>query len=171
MVTQLYPPLAAALVAAGRSEEALALLAEVGESPAARDSLNYPAKLPAMVRTALAAGDPVLAGRLADGFEPAYPEGEHALRTARAALAEAAGRLEEAAALYADAAERWAEFGTVPEQAYALLGHGRCLLALVRDGAGEPLRRARELFASMGYEPALAETERLLRETAAAATA
>ena len=34
----------------------------------------------------------------------------------------------------------------------------------------EPLREAKELFASMGYKPALAETEALLAETAAAAS-
>ena len=75
----------------------------------------------------------------------------------------------EAAALYAEAAERWREFGNVPERAYALLGQGRCL---PRSAArrGEPLREARELFASMGYRPALAETDALLGESEAAAT-
>ena len=34
--------------------------------------------------------------------------------------------------------------------------------------SAEPLREARELFASMGYKPALAETDALLAETAAA---
>jgi hypothetical protein len=36
--------------------------------------------------------------------------------------------------------------------------------------AEQPLREARELFASMGYEPALAETEALLGEMEAAAS-
>ena len=43
-----------------------------------------------------------------------------------------------AATLYAEAAARWQEFGNVPERAYALLGQGRCLLAL-----GQPRPRSR----------------------------
>ncbi|MBA3245769.1 MAG: hypothetical protein H0T61_11430, partial [Actinobacteria bacterium] len=49
-----------------------------------------------------------------------------------------------------------------------LLGQGRCLAALGQPPA-EPLREARELFASMGYKPALAETEALLAQGEAAA--
>ena len=105
---------------------------------------------------------PELAKRLVDGVEPRTPLVEHALHAARAQLAEAAGDHAEAAALYAEAAERWREFGNVPERAYALLGQGRCLAALGQPEAQEPLREARELFASMGYRPALAETEALL---------
>lgn len=58
--------------------------------------------------------------------------------------------------------------GTVPEQAYALLGQGRCLVALEDPAAEEPLRQAAELFSSMGYRPALAETNALLEQTTAA---
>jgi class 3 adenylate cyclase len=35
----------------------------------------------------------------------------------------------------------------VPERAYALLGQGRCLRALGRPAAEEPLHEARDLFA------------------------
>ena len=45
---------------------------------------------------------------------------------------------------------------------------GRCLHALADAGAEAPLAEARELFASMGYEPALAETEKLLAAAVAA---
>ena len=93
---------------------------------------------------------------------------EHALCACRAQLAEAPGDRPEAAALYAEAADRWQEFRDVPERAYALLGQSRCQLALGR-AATEPLAEARELFATMGYEPSLAEIDALLdRETAAA---
>ena len=52
--------------------------------------------------------------------------------------------------------------GNVPERAYALLGQGRCRLALGDVGSEAPLTEARDLFASMGYkQPALAETEEL----------
>lgn len=92
---------------------------------------------------------------------------QHALCAARATLAEVAGELTEAAALHAEAAGRWQEFGNVPERAYALLGQGRCFLALGRPGAEEPLEPAKELFSSMGYRPALGETEALLEWAAA----
>ena len=90
-----------------------------------------------MLRTALAAGDPDLAKRLTDGLEPRYPLREHALCAARAQLAEHAGDHADAATLYAEAAARWQQFGNVREHAYALLGQGRCLVAL-----GRPRRRA-----------------------------
>ncbi|MBA3331520.1 MAG: hypothetical protein H0T39_11765 [Actinobacteria bacterium] len=121
-----------------------------------------------MLRTALAADDPALATRLTDGLEPRYPLDAHALCAARAQLAEYAGEHAHAAALYDEAAARWQEFGNVPERAHSLLGQGRCLLALGRPGAEQPLREAHELFAAMGYKPALAETEALLKQMAAA---
>jgi hypothetical protein len=104
-----------------------------------------------------------------DGVEPRTPLFEHALCAARAQLAEAAGDEAEAAALYAKAAERWRKFGNMPERAYALLGQGRCLAILGKPEAEEPLSAARELFASMGYKPALAETDVLLGPAEAAA--
>jgi len=91
------------------------------------------------------------------------------LATGRALLAEAARRHADASRLYEDAAERWRAFGSVPERGYALLGQGRCLAALGKPEAQEPLRQARELFATMGYKPALAETEALLGDNEAAA--
>jgi hypothetical protein len=119
-----------------------------------------------MLRTALAAGDPDLARRLADGIEPRYPLHEHALCAARAQLAEHAADHADAAALYGEAARRWHQFGNVREHAYALLGQGRCLVALGDPSAEQSLRQAADLFTSMGYKPALAETERLLARVA-----
>ena len=92
---------------------------------------------------------------------------EHALCAARAQLAEHAGNHADAATLYAEAAARWQQFGNVRERAYALLGQGRCLVALEDPAAEQPLRQAAELFSSMGYRPALAETEALLEQTTA----
>ena len=106
---------------------------------------------------------------MTDDFEPTTPLKQCALVSARAALAEAAGDSAEAAALYAEAAERWLEFGSVPEHAYALLGHGRCLTTLGKPAAEAPLNGARRLFASMGYGPALAEADALLGEPEAEA--
>ena len=82
---------------------------------------------------------------------------------ARAMVAEAQGETEVAAGLFAQAAERWAGMGVVPERAFADLGQGRCLLALGRAAdADGPLRQAREVFARLGAMPALAETDALL---------
>jgi hypothetical protein len=122
-----------------------------------------------MLRTVLAANDVALAKRLLEGLEPLYPLREHALLCARAQLAEHAGEHAEAASLYAKVGARWREFGDVPETAYALLGEGRCLLAVDRPEAQRPLREARDLFASMGYTPTLRDTESLLEQAAAPA--
>ena len=59
----------------------------------------------------------------------------------------------------------WDRFGVVPEQAFALLGQGRCLVQLGRSTeAAQVLQQAREIFARLRAAPALAETERLLQE-------
>jgi len=155
-------------LAAGKPQQACTLLTEVEQTPGAREVSPYARQLQGMLRTTLVAGDPDLARRLAEGIEPRYPLHEHAICTARAQLAEHAGEHADAAALYGEAVGRWHEFGNVPERAYALLGHGRCLTALGQP-TEEPLRDAHALFASMGYKPALAETEALLSQSEAAA--
>jgi len=158
-----------ARLAAAKGEQARALLVELEQSPGARETPYYARQLAAMQRTALAGGDPELAARLAEGLEPLFPLSEHALCAASAQLAEHAGDHAKAATLYAEAAGRWKEFGHVPERAFALLGQGRCLLAVGEPGAEVPLAEARELFASMGYRPARTQTDALLEQTAAPA--
>jgi tetratricopeptide (TPR) repeat protein len=121
-----------------------------------------------MVRTALATGHPELAERLIGGVEPTTPYHDHALVTAKAALAEGHGDHEFAVHGYADAAERWQTFGVVPEQAFALLGQGRCLIALgYHNQAAQPLQQARAILATLQAAPALAETDNLLQQTGA----
>jgi hypothetical protein len=161
LIVEALTPAAAAWLAAADPDRARTLLTEIEQTPGARHSPYYYRRLGAMLRTALAAGDPDLARRLADGIEPRYPLHEHALCAAHAQLAEHAGGHAEAAGLYAEAAGRWKEFGNVPERAYALLGQGRCLAALGDVRAQQPLTEAAELFRSMGYKPALSETEKL----------
>jgi len=51
---------------------------------------------------------------------------------------------------YADAATGCRRFDDLPELAAALLGQGRCLVALGTPVADGPLREARELFTTMG---------------------
>jgi hypothetical protein len=158
------------MVAGGHPNQARDLLTELDQTPGVRESINYAMRLPAIVRTALAAGDPRLADTLTSRAQPHFPLHHHALTASQAQLAEQAGDHTQTASLYADAAERWREFGYVPEQAYALLGHGRSLLAQGQAGAEQPLSEARDLFASMGYRPALAQTEQLLADLTATAT-
>jgi hypothetical protein len=72
---------------------------------------------------------------------------------------------DEAATLHAEASDRWHAFGDVAERAYALLGHGRCLVTLSRPGAEQPLREAADILTALGYRPAWAETQMLQRHT------
>jgi hypothetical protein len=168
MISGAFAAAAQLLLARRESEQSRALLHELDRLDANHADVGYASVLPCLLRVALALDDRPLAERLSADVEPVSPLHEHAVASARAQLAEAAGEHPEAAELYADAAERWRQFGNVPERAYALLGQGRCQRALGESGADEPLRAARELFASMGYMPALAETEALLGESEAA---
>jgi hypothetical protein len=144
---------------------ARALLAELVEIPHVHEAPNYADALPEMIRTAVACEDLTLAKRLASRLEPVYPLNEHALCAARAILAEAKGDTDQASILYADAADRWEGFGMVPERAFALLGQGRCLLALERQPKAMimSLRTAREIFDDLGATPAVVETDLLLQ--------
>jgi class 3 adenylate cyclase/tetratricopeptide (TPR) repeat protein len=172
-VQWVVPGLAAAAAvhaARGRHDLARAQLAEIEAYPAARNSETYVVWLPVLVRVALAAGDPDLAARLVAGVEPRWPLSEHALVTARAALAEQSGETAAAASGYAEAASRWALFGLVAEEAFALLGRGRCLVALGKAEAETPLREALRLFTSLGADPPRVETEALLAESQPAAS-
>ena len=159
---------AAAALVSEAPERACALLDELEQGPGRHETPYYARQLPTMVRTALTGGDRALAQRLVDGLTLRYPLDEHAACAAGAQLAEHAGEHARAAMLYAEAAEGWEEFGHVPERAEALVGEGRCLLVLGRPGAEQPLRKARDLFAAMGYTPALVETEALLEQIAVA---
>jgi hypothetical protein len=106
-----------------------------------------------------------LAERLALGLELRYPYADHALVAANAAITEARGDLQVAAASYADAADHWQGFGVVPEQGFALLGQGRCLFGLDRSTEATPsLRQARTIFERLHAAPALAETDALLHQ-------
>jgi class 3 adenylate cyclase len=149
-------------IAQGFPEHARPLLAELDGSAFARTDLVYATVLPGLVRGALALGEHALAARLAEGTPRTIPRQQDALAAVRAQLADAAGDPAKAATLYADAAERWNRIGNVPERAYALLGLGRCLHALDDPAAEQSLSQARDLFATLGYQPALAEAQALL---------
>ena len=69
--------------------------------------------------------------------------------TAHAVLTELRGDVVGAARWYREAAGRWSEWGSVVEQAYALLGLGRC-------GDRDAAREADAIFAGLGARPVLA---------------
>jgi class 3 adenylate cyclase/tetratricopeptide (TPR) repeat protein len=151
----------------GQDDRAAELLAEVEATAGASETQYYAVFLPAMVRIALAVGDQELAERLVGGLEPRYPYAKHAHVAASAALAEARGNAAAALAAYADDATRWERFGVVIEQAFALLGQGRCLLGLGRPTEAAPvLRHAREILERLGASPAMAVTNELLQQAA-----
>ncbi|MEX0988702.1 MAG: adenylate/guanylate cyclase domain-containing protein [Actinomycetota bacterium] len=92
--------------------------------------------LPDAVRSAIAldlldAVEPMLEG----GLERRAWRGDLVVRTARAAVREAQGRLEEAAAAFGEVAEGWDAYGVPPEVGHALLARARCFgaLGLVSD--------------------------------------
>ena len=153
------------LIAQGRQGAAKPLLDELADTPAVRAASNYPRELVQLVRCALAFNDVELARRFLHGFQNTAPICRHSVLTGRALVAEAAGQATDAAGLFAEAAESWREFGNVPERAYALLGQGRCLRNTDPAHADAVLREAQQLFAAMGFQPALAEVGALLGRT------
>ena len=149
--------------AGGRVSSAADLLGEL------RDTLEGSAGpysafgLPDALRLCLATGETALAKELVEGRDEIQTRGRNAVSTARAVLAEATDDRRGAATAYRDAALAWKEYGHVPEQGHALLGEGRCLLAMGRaDAAREPLTRAREIFADLRAQPLLDEIDPLL---------
>jgi hypothetical protein len=88
---------------------------------------------------------------------------EHAAVAANGLLAELAGAPDEAVAAYADAAARWRAFGMPYEEAHALLGEGRSLIALGCSLESKPsLDRAGAIFSRLGAAPALSAVKTLL---------
>ena len=168
-LADVYALLAAVRAANGDAPGARAMLAKLGQTPSAHVSLGYAVNLAEAVRTALAAAEPELAAQLTAALQPRRPLSQHALITARALVAEYHGHHAQAAALFADAASHWRQFHMPWEHAQALLGYGRCLLALGQTGhASQTLRTAREIFATLSARPALDDTDRLLAQATTA---
>jgi class 3 adenylate cyclase/tetratricopeptide (TPR) repeat protein len=166
----LVPALTAgALIEQARGDvpEAVRLLDELDRATHAGKTYRA-VGLPDALRICVAAKAISLGERLIDAIAERTERAAHAVVTARAVLAEAHGELQRAAEQYADAAERWSEFGFVLERGQALLGAGRCLLGLSRSReAAEKVEEAREIFAGLRARPLIAEAEALLEDLAA----
>ena len=110
-----------------------------------------------LVRVSVAVGQRTTAEALTAQAHDGVARNQHGVLTAHATLAEAAGALEEAALRYDEAAAHWAAYGHRLEQARALLGAGRCLLALGRPEGQDRLRDARTVLVELHAEPLLNE--------------
>ena len=172
--TKAYVLLAGAVVylRLGETTVAAGLLAEWVETlHAARSFVDL---APEVVRTALACGHEGLAARVARELGERLPARRLPLQelvvvTVGGLLAEVHSERGAAVTAFATAASGWHDFGVPYEEGHALLGRGRCLVAL--GGAPEaaaPLAAGREIFARLGARPALEETEEVLRRASPA---
>ena len=101
-----------------------------------------------VTRICVAAGRAEVAERLVQELSGAPgPVARNSLACSRALLCEARGELDEAARLYREGAEGWAEWGSVVEHAYALLGLWRCA------GDEGARREAEAVFGRLGAVP------------------
>jgi class 3 adenylate cyclase/tetratricopeptide (TPR) repeat protein len=147
----------------GDRDGAVALLKELEAVAYVNDVRAFLKGLPAAVAIALAAGDSDLAMRLLDRVTPRYSLHEHVLVAARAVFAEDRSDHDEASELFFQAAQRWKGFEMPWEEGQALLGRGRCLIALGRaPEARDSLRAARDLFTPLRAVPAIAEVDSCL---------
>ena len=169
-----YALLAASAVhlQAGESAAALDLLAECFGPPRAAISISD--AVPEAVRTAIRGGDDGLAACIAqqvDSLLPAsrLPLEQHVMASVNGLVGERRADYEAAAADFAAAAAGWRDFCVPYEEGQALLGQGRCLVALGRATDAAPvLKQARQILSRLGAKPALAETDELLQRIAPA---
>ena len=119
---------AGALAAYARADLELAdgLLAEYEGVPGASEFLIENDVRVWLAMLALGVDGLARAENLLSGREPWTTVGKHALAHGHALAAEASGRADEAARLFAHAAEGWGTWGSVPLRAYALVGLGNC---------------------------------------------
>jgi tetratricopeptide (TPR) repeat protein len=139
----------AALVAAAEGDEQRALGYVTELEGLTRFSVwrSYGLLWPA--RIAVAGGRLELAEAFLDGAGSASVWERCTQLAGVALLAEARGGRDEASALYRESAERWLAFGSIVEQAYALLGAGRC-------GDAKAAREGEAIFERLGASPVLA---------------
>ncbi|MGB9378357.1 MAG: adenylate/guanylate cyclase domain-containing protein [Mycobacteriales bacterium] len=142
---------AMARTVAGDHAGACELLIELADADLA-DSTEYPPRLPALVRTALAAGDADLATRLSSLCNDTLPVGRRACATASALIAQAAGEHARAIAEFTDLADSWAAFGNRLEAAYCLLAVATSA-TVIHVGDAEALLKATAAFAEIGAQP------------------
>jgi class 3 adenylate cyclase/tetratricopeptide (TPR) repeat protein len=155
----------AALIEAGHHDLAGAarLVLELEEVTRGRPGWYRAHYLPDVIEICVAAGDVSLPERLTRDMPVHAARHKLSLLTVEAILAEARGDLEEASRTYAEAADRWRAFGSVPARGRALLGAGRCSQRLGKPDAAAFLEEARNAFLGLGARPWLAEADAWLK--------
>ena len=124
------------------------------------------------VRLALGLGDLRLADRIAQthtGFQALHDLAQQSMESL---LAEGRSHFDGAATGFVDAAARWHDFGVPYEEAHALLGQGRCLVALGRarrcittaSAGARGLRPARSEAGARRDRPVAREGDAVLTE-------
>ena len=94
---------------------------------------------------------------------PTYIRARLCLSSARGSIAEARGDFETALELHGAAAAGWGTFGCPAEEAHALLGHARCLIAIGRSrDAGRSARGALRIARRLRAPKIEAEAQALL---------
>ncbi|RZS68535.1 regulatory LuxR family protein [Agromyces ramosus] len=159
------PGLALLQLALGRTHRAQD---EIRRSAAGADPFTRRFLLPAVVEIEVAAGDVDAARRAVDELRAAGRSTPTPMLAATVAAAEARMQLaagDPSAALGAahDATRAWQSIGAPYERARCMVTAGRALLDLGdRDAAHAEFRGARDVFAALGADPALAELADLM---------
>jgi class 3 adenylate cyclase/tetratricopeptide (TPR) repeat protein len=150
--------------ALGEPEAARRLLVRCVELPGLADEYSFDWHVPGAVRHAAALGDVTLAERLAAITRPGRPLHRRVAPTVRALLCELSGDHEKAARYFEEAAAQWRDLEVPFELALALLGQGRCEIALDRPtAAAVPLGTAFEVLTGLGAGHDAEEARSLLR--------
>jgi class 3 adenylate cyclase/tetratricopeptide (TPR) repeat protein len=156
--------------ARGNFPAAISLIEELERATRDRP-LRRAQHLPDALRVCAAAGATALGKTLLERTGVSAARHLISVHSARAVLDEMHGQRKTALVLHEEAADRWDRFGCVLEQGYALLGAGRCSLALEnQQQATEHLKKARRIFESLDARPLAAEAERLLEQAATLAS-
>jgi tetratricopeptide (TPR) repeat protein len=144
----------------GRADAAVESVLEVDRRTRGRAPLQRARFLAEDVRILLRTSRLTAAVERIGGVEETLARHRNMLLSASAALTEARGDPEEAERIFADAARRWGGFEHVLETGHAHFGRGRCLSKLGRGAeAAQEFAAARELFATLGAAPLVAELE------------
>jgi len=164
----LLPFLVAAAIVASASGDSARAVAHVQEFEQSVESLHDALLcITDIGRVCAATGELSRLDRLLDTLDP-DPRRVRYTWTGRAILCEARGESTQAELLYAEADEAWKGHDCLVEHAHALLGLGRCCLALGRpDDAARSLGEAREILMSLGATSLLTQAEELLAEATA----
>jgi class 3 adenylate cyclase/tetratricopeptide (TPR) repeat protein len=155
---------AAAGVRAAQGDDARAgrLLRECLALPGLHNDYEFDWLVPEAARIAAAIGAADLVAQVAGCVAAGRPLRPCVAPTVDAVCAECSGDAACAAALYREAATRWAALGVPYEHALASLGQGRCLMACGEAaGAAPALGEALALLTTLGAETALAEVRGL----------